>query len=91
MPYYEYICTWVGDFLTVLQDATVLMRDIGSMYKLKEIGGSKEPWKTPKRYLGSDCGDYELSNGTKAGYMRSEYYVKATINTVEWRLGEEDK
>ena len=67
MSYYEYICTWVDDFLTVSQDATVLMREIGYVYKLNQIDGSKEPWETPKRYLGSDCGDYELSNGTKAG------------------------
>ena len=52
------------------------------MYKLKEIDGSKEPWETPKRYLGSDYGDYELSNGTKSGYMISESYVKATIKTL---------
>ena len=66
MTYYEYICTWVDDFLTVSQEAKVLLRDIGSVYKLKESDGSKEPWETPKRYLGSDCGDYEMFNRTKA-------------------------
>ena len=26
MPYYEYICTWLDDFMTVLHDATAIMR-----------------------------------------------------------------
>ena len=31
MPYYEYICTWVNDLLTVLHNATTMVRYLGSM------------------------------------------------------------
>ena len=41
MPYYDYICTWVDYLLTVLHNATSIMREIGSMYKLNTIDGSK--------------------------------------------------
>ena len=90
-PYYEYICTWVDDLSTVMHNATSIMREIGSVYKLKVIDWSKEPWDPQKRYLGADCGDYELSNGTKAWHMSSESYVKAAIKTVKSWLSEEDK
>ena len=62
------------------------MKYIGYVYKLKAINGSKEPWDPPKRYLCADCGEYNLYNGTKAWYMSSDSYVKATIKTVETRL-----
>ena len=90
-PYYEYIYTWVDDSVTVLHDATLIMRGIVSLLKLKVIDGSKDPWETPKRYLGADCGDYDLSNGTKAWYMSSESYVNYVIKTVELWLAEEYK
>ena len=30
-PYYEYIFAWVDDLMTTLHNATVIMRDIGSV------------------------------------------------------------
>ena len=75
---------WFCDFLTVSHDDTVIMLEIGSVYKLKSIDGYKYPWGPPKRYLGTDCGDYELSNRTNSWYISSDSYVKATIKTVEF-------
>ena len=89
--YYECICTLVDDLLTVLHNATAIMREIGSVYKLKAIDIFKEPWETPKQYPGADYGYYKLSNGTKVWYMRSDSYVKAAIKTVESKLAEEYK
>ena len=67
------------------------MRDIISVLKLKAIDGSKDPWDPPKRYLGTDCGDYELSNRNNAWYMSYDSYFKAAIKTVKARLAKEDK
>ena len=57
MPYYEYICTWVDALLAVSHNATFIMLEIRSVYKLKAIDGSKETWDPPKRYLGVDFRD----------------------------------
>ena len=54
MPYYDYICTWVDDILTISHSATAIMQEFGSVYKLKAIDGSKEPRDPPKQYLGAD-------------------------------------
>ena len=85
-PYYDYICTWGDDLLTVFHYTTTIMLVIGYVYKLKEINGYKDHWDLPKRYLGAYYGDYEMSNGTNAWYMISDSYLNAAVNNVESQL-----
>ena len=68
-PYYDYICTWFGDFLTVLHDATSKIWYIGYVYKLKAIDGSKEHWDPPKRYLRLTTGNMSCPTEPRPGIL----------------------
>ena len=83
--YYEYVLIFVDDILHVSHNPMPTLKTLGKIYELKD--GNIGP---PKRYMGANCGKYQLEDGTMAWYMSAYDYVKSSVKNVKEMLGKEN-
>ena len=76
----------MDDILAVSHNPTQIMRQLDSLYRLKEDKDTGEKFAPPKTYLGSNMGKHKLSNGNEAWYMAADDYVKEAVKVVEATL-----
>jgi len=84
--YYEYVLCYVDDVLSISGDAMATMKEIQTVFKLKD-----DKIEEPTDYLGAVLGKMTLGDGRECWSMSSEKYCKAAVKNIEEKLAKSGK